>query len=248
MAGSGIPMKTQPFDSFMSFASEDEAFATTLSNELIASGFSIWFAPLNLNIGDRLLDSINAGLTLSRTGLLLLSKDYIRKNWTSYELDVLLRQHIETNKRVLPIWHGVGKAELDGWNPGISGIIGISSDRGIDFLTSKIISRISEGAPFRGVAPSWEDPFHRFLRAQGELKANRSDGPTFNIFEAILLDDSYFPIFMDGKNYQKSDLAYHVAMAIAHKSYDFRMKPSDDQLHQITDICISFGYNPSHLA
>jgi hypothetical protein len=54
-----------------------------LAKSLKYLGLSIWFAPLLLKIGDKLLDSINAGLMTSEYGLLLLSPKYIEKQWTS---------------------------------------------------------------------------------------------------------------------------------------------------------------------
>ena len=72
---------TKPYHLFISYASEDEAYAKELSSYLRYLGLSIWFAPLSLKIGDKLLDSINAGLLASEYGLLLLSPPYLAK-WT----------------------------------------------------------------------------------------------------------------------------------------------------------------------
>ncbi|NTU90063.1 MAG: toll/interleukin-1 receptor domain-containing protein [Actinobacteria bacterium] len=77
---------SKPYHLFISYASEDEAYATKLSTYLEYLGLRIWFAPLSLRIGDKLLDSINAGLLTSEYGLLLLSPTYLAKQWTSYEL------------------------------------------------------------------------------------------------------------------------------------------------------------------
>jgi len=60
---------TKPYHVFISYATEDEAFATEVSNALKYLGLRIWFAPLSLEFGDQLLDSINAGLMASDYGL-----------------------------------------------------------------------------------------------------------------------------------------------------------------------------------
>jgi hypothetical protein len=108
-----------PYDVFISYATEDESYVSKLSDALVYLGFRVWFAPLSLEVGDRLLDSINAGLNLSKYGIVVLSPEYINKKWTSYELDILHRQHIEKNKKLFPLWHGVSKEQLDSWNPGL---------------------------------------------------------------------------------------------------------------------------------
>ena len=241
-------MPNPTYDTFISYASEDESFATSLATELTRSGFFVWFAPLNLKVGDRLLDSINVGLNLSRTGLLILSPRYIQKKWTSYELDVLHRQHIETDKRLIPLWHGVTKSELDAWNPGLAAVVGLKTEGGLEVILTPIMRRLSEDAPFRGVAPVWEDPFHRFLSGQGELNANTASGATFNLFELMLAADDHFPVFMGGRKYEKSQLAYRLATVLAHKSWHPNMRPSSDALEQLAQVCKSFGFDPEKFA
>ncbi|RZB31702.1 MAG: hypothetical protein SRB1_01321 [Desulfobacteraceae bacterium Eth-SRB1] len=84
-------------DSFISYAVEDNDFVSDVAYGLKSNGLSVWFAPLCLKVGDKLLDSIEKGLSESRTGILVLSKSYLSKNWTSYEMDILIRQNIEGN-------------------------------------------------------------------------------------------------------------------------------------------------------
>lgn len=85
---------TKPHHVFIAYATEDEAYANELARSLQWLGLSVWFAPVTLQVGGKLLDSINAGLIASQYGLLLLSPKYVSKTWPSYELDVLhRRQH-----------------------------------------------------------------------------------------------------------------------------------------------------------
>jgi hypothetical protein len=56
---------TKPYHLFVSYASEDETYVSELSKSLEYLGLQVWFAPLSLQIGDKLLDSINAGLMAS---------------------------------------------------------------------------------------------------------------------------------------------------------------------------------------
>jgi hypothetical protein len=69
----------KPYHVFISYATEDEAFATEISEALTYRGLRVWFAPLSLTIGEKLLNSINAGLAASEYGLLVLSPRYIAK-------------------------------------------------------------------------------------------------------------------------------------------------------------------------
>lgn len=190
---------TKPYHLFISYASEDEAYATKLSSSLRYLGLSIWFAPLSLKVGDKLLDSINAGLLASEYGLLLLSPQYLVKQWTSYELDVLHRQHIEDQKRLFPLWLGVEKSQIAQWNPGMSGIIALKSTENLASIAGKIADVIYQGCPTRGISPSYENPQWRFLQGCGELYANREDGGVFNLFEAAEFPDNHFPLYVHNR-------------------------------------------------
>ncbi|MGN7875925.1 toll/interleukin-1 receptor domain-containing protein [Roseateles sp. 22389] len=233
---------SKPYHVFISYATEDEQFASELANGLKWYGLSVWFAPIALKIGSRLLDSINAGLIASEYGLLLLSPTYISKKWTSYELDVLHRQHIEENKRLLPIWHGVGKTQLDNWNPGLSGIIALRSTDGASAISKKIADLVYQGCPVVGVNPSYEDPQWRFLQGRGELYANHSDGSAFNLFEAALFPDNHFPIYVHERPHSRKDILLAVAKAVFYGSYE-KLSLSDEKREQMKALCKDFGFD-----
>jgi hypothetical protein len=49
-------------------------------------------------------------------------------------LDVLHRQHIESNKRLFLLWYGVNKNQIDKWNPALSGIVALKSSMSIPLI------------------------------------------------------------------------------------------------------------------
>jgi hypothetical protein len=233
---------TKPYHLFISYASEDEGYATELAKSLKYLGLSIWFAPLSLKIGDQLLDSINAGLITSEHGLLLLSPTYLAKQWTSYELDVLHRQHIEDRKKLFPLWHGVEKLQMDQWNPGLSGIVAMKSTEDLSAISGKIADIIYQGCPVRGISPSYENPQWRFLQGCGELYANREDGRPFNLFEAAEFPDNNFPMYIHNRPYTRKDIVLSVAMALSYGNPDV-IPISEDRRNRMKSICKSHGYD-----
>jgi hypothetical protein len=232
----------KPYHLFVSYASEDEAYATELAKSLRYLGLSIWFAPLSLRIGDKLLDSINAGLMTSEYGLLLLSPNYVAKRWTSYELGVLHRQHIEDDKKLFPLWHGVDKTQIDQWNPGLSGIIAMKSTEDLGSISGKIADVIYRGCPVRGISPSYENSQWRFLQGCGELYVNNKDGGVFNLFEAAEFTDSCFPLFVYNRPHTRKDIALAVAMALYYGNPDV-IPITEDRRNRMKSICKSFGYD-----
>lgn len=233
---------TKPYHLFVSYASEDEAYARQLSSSFKYLGLKVWFAPLTLKIGDKLLDSINAGLIASEYGLIILSQPYIRKSWTSYELDVLHRQHIENDKKLFPLWHGIDKSQIDEWNPGLSGIVSLKSTDDISSISQKIADVIYQNSPVRGVVPSFEDPQWRFLKGCGELYVNHDGGPVFNLFEAAEFPNKNYPLYIDNRLYTKKQIVLEVAKALFYRSYDdFRL--AIGQKERMTRLCKEYGYD-----
>lgn len=100
-------------DLFISHASEDKVdFVKALADELIKQGVSVWYDEYALRIGDSLRKSIDKGLSQSRFGLIVLSKNFFDKNWTQYELNGLVAKEMEGEKVILPIWHNITKDEI----------------------------------------------------------------------------------------------------------------------------------------
>ncbi|PAC65655.1 hypothetical protein CJP04_03975 [Klebsiella pneumoniae] len=232
-------------DSFISYAIEDNDFVSDLAFGLKRNGLSVWFAPLSLKVGDRLLDSIEKGLNESRTGILILSPSYLSKNWTSYEMDILIKQNIEGNKKILPIWLNVTKKDIENKHIGLSGIVGITDTAEVSRVVSQLVEALSDGAPYRGVIPSWENPEYRFLSGVSEVNLQSIDGKTTTIFELLVhSNDEQFPFWLAGKSYSKEELLLRVAEVIGADPARVKKWVGDDGYQQLWDMCIEYGYDP----
>src|SRR5262245_53147182 len=94
------------WDAFISYASEDRAeLALPIAKSLESSGLAVWFDQFQLEVGDSLSRTIDAGLAASRFGIVILSKAFFQKEWPRRELDGLMSRESNGQKVVLPIWH-----------------------------------------------------------------------------------------------------------------------------------------------
>lgn len=111
------------YDVFISHASEDkEAFANELTTILSDEyGFKVWYDVLNISWGDSLRSQIDNGLKKSKFGIVVISKFYINKGWTQYELDGLFQKEMTDGKTILPIWHNITKSEVQAFSPTLAG-------------------------------------------------------------------------------------------------------------------------------
>ncbi len=232
------------FESFLSFASEDEDYARELAGALKSNGFNIWYAPLNLTVGDKLLDSIEKGLNESSSGILLITTNYLKKGWTNYEMDILIRQHIDNNKTILPIWHGVDKKQIEHKHAGLSGIVAINTRIGFRNLTLKLIEVLSKNAPTIGTIPGYESPVYRFLEGRGEITIGMN-GPATTLWEFLLHStDSHYPIYIQGNLYQKKDLLNQAAQLLPHIPETVENWVGKDGYKRIWEMCLKNNINP----
>ncbi|MWN06308.1 toll/interleukin-1 receptor domain-containing protein [Gilliamella sp. Pas-s95] len=116
------------YDVFISHASEDkDDFVRPLAEHLTSLGLKVWYDELTLNWGDKLGRSIDKGLINSRYSVVVLSKHYINKHWTQYELEGLLAKEVDGHKVILPIWHNISKNELLKFSPTLANTLALNS-------------------------------------------------------------------------------------------------------------------------
>lgn len=119
---SGVEATSVEHDVFISHATEDkESFVNELVEELKKRNVKVWVDDLKIKWGDPLRKSIDEGLKKSRFGIVVISKHFIAKGWTQYELDGLFEKEMSGGKVILPIWHGITKKEVQAFSPTLAG-------------------------------------------------------------------------------------------------------------------------------
>ena len=112
---------TAEYDVFISHASEDkEEIVRPLASALVSEGLKVWYDEFELRIGDSLRRKIDLGLSNSRVGLVVLSRSFMSKGWTNYELDGIVTRSVTGEQILLPIWHNVSKQEIMDYSPSLA--------------------------------------------------------------------------------------------------------------------------------
>ncbi len=115
------PNEDKDFDVFISHASEDkDDIVRPLANALKSEDLSVWYDEFELKIGDSLRRKIDLGLARSRFGLVVLSRSFIDKGWTNYELDGIVTRAVDGQQILLPIWHNISKNEVIAYSPSLA--------------------------------------------------------------------------------------------------------------------------------
>lgn len=116
-----MEMSVEMRDVFISHASEDKLeVVKPLALALQSHGLSVWYDDFELKIGDSLRRKIDRGLANSRFGIVVLSKNFIKKDWPNYELDGLVTRSVTGEQILLPIWHNITKQEVVNFSPSLA--------------------------------------------------------------------------------------------------------------------------------
>jgi len=101
-------MKAEQRDVFICHASEDkEGVVRPLVQDFEAAGISVWFDEAEIHWGDTVTGKINTGMQISRYVLVVVSRQFVQKKWTTKELHTALHQEVSSGEtKVLPLLVG----------------------------------------------------------------------------------------------------------------------------------------------
>jgi len=137
------PSSTGHWDVFISHASEDkEDFVRPLAGALRARGHSVWFDELTLTVGDSLRRSIDRGLARSRFGVVVISPNFLDKEWPQRELDGLAAREVDGTKVILPVWHNITAEQLRARSPMLADRVATLSSNGIEIGRASCRERV----------------------------------------------------------------------------------------------------------
>ena len=112
------------YDVFVSHANDNkQAFVDALSAGLNRLGIKVWYDSSVLDWGDDWKTKIEEGLAKSRFGIVVLSPQFIGREWTTKELQELLnRQNERHEKVVLPLLYNLTVDDMKAKYPDLAPI------------------------------------------------------------------------------------------------------------------------------
>ena len=120
----GMTSKEYEFDVFVSHANDNkQSFVDSLSAGLSRLGIKVWYDSSILDWGDDWKAKIKEGLEKSRFGIVVLSPQFIGREWTTKELTELLnRQNERHEKVVLPLLYNLTVEDMKAKHPDLAPI------------------------------------------------------------------------------------------------------------------------------
>jgi hypothetical protein len=133
------------WDVFVCHASEDkDDFVRPLAKGLERRGLRVWFDEFTIAVGDSLRRSIDHGLAASRFGIVVISPNFLRKEWPQRELDGLVAREIGGVKVILPVWHGVTADVVRNYSPTLADRVAVSSAGGLEHVIAELVRAIGK--------------------------------------------------------------------------------------------------------
>lgn len=100
-------------DVFISYAPEDRLDAARpLAYALRQKGLNVWYDEFELEFDDSLLIKIDKGFVDSRLGVVIVSREFIKRRWTDQQLAAILTSPVSGEQILLPIWHNISQKEV----------------------------------------------------------------------------------------------------------------------------------------
>jgi TIR domain len=231
-----------PKQAFVSYAGEDREIAEAIARDLTQLGVPTFYDRDSLEPGDSIVDRIHSALAQADFGVLIVSPEFLQKDWPQQETRQLVRDYIEGRTRLLPVWHNVTPEQVREHQPALSDIWAVSTENGLREVVRKLASQMIEASTI-AVVPVYQQPVARFKMGHGELTLG-IEGPAFNMWEALLhFEPGKFPMFVDGEIIHRSELVARAQEWIAGDEAGIPVSP--EELERLKEICTAeLGFDP----
>jgi hypothetical protein len=221
---------------FVSYAGEDREVAEAIARDLSQLGVPTFYDRDSLKAGDSIVDRIHDALSQADFGILVVSPEFLEKDWPRHETRQLVRDYIEGRTRLLPVWHNVTPSLVRERQPALADIWAVDTGNGLRSVVRELASQMIE-APTVAVVPIYQQPVERFKLGHGELTMG-IEGPVFNLWEALLhFEPEKFPMFVSGEIIQRSELVTRAAECLAGDDAAIPVSPADRR--RLKELCNS---------
>jgi hypothetical protein len=148
IAQENIHLSDDKYDAFISYASEDGwVYALQLKEQLEHEryGLKIWLAKKKLELGDGLRSGLDKGLVESNYKIVVLTKIYFKKYWTTQELNGMFAQEAYSDKKlILPVCYNMSLKELVECSPILAGRLVVPPNTGLEETTLVLFNVIKQ--------------------------------------------------------------------------------------------------------
>lgn len=89
------------YSGFISYFSKDESFVDRLYSDLQNNSVRVWYAPVDLKIGDKLMNTLDEVIRIRDKLMIVLSENSINSNRVEREVEIALTDELESGRVIL---------------------------------------------------------------------------------------------------------------------------------------------------
>ncbi|MDQ3726005.1 MAG: toll/interleukin-1 receptor domain-containing protein, partial [Actinomycetota bacterium] len=135
-----------PKQAFVSYAGEDREIAEAIARDLTQLGVPTFYDRDSLQPGDSIVDRIHDALAQADFGVLIVSPEFLQKDWPQQETRQLVRDYIEGRTRLLPVWHNVTPDLVREHQPALADIWAVDTENGLREVVRELASQMVEAS------------------------------------------------------------------------------------------------------
>jgi hypothetical protein len=116
---------------FISYATEGSTFPRALAELLRSVGYHPMIDNREIELGDDLHSKISQMICASTYLVVVVSPAYIGKRWTMMEYEMMVSEHQNHDKPLIPIWNGINRNDTAKCLPDLAEIRGLDASGGL---------------------------------------------------------------------------------------------------------------------
>jgi Leucine-rich repeat (LRR) protein len=162
-----LAANVKKWDVFISHASEDkDAVVIPLAAALRRAGLRVWLDKHTIQLGDSIREQIDEGLAESRFGVVIVSENFLNKEWPKRELNGLMALEDEGRHVILPVWHEISKKRVAQFSPILADRLAANTKDGFGVVVSQIV-QVVLASDATNLASLWPNLTKRLVQLIG---------------------------------------------------------------------------------
>ncbi|GAA0891978.1 hypothetical protein GCM10009122_16570 [Fulvivirga kasyanovii] len=137
-----MPSHNYEYDVFISHAVSDQFdIVMPLVAKLEEAGIKVWYSKHRLIAGTRLDETIREGLIKSKHGVLVITLNYLGREWPQREFHALWAKE---EARIFPVWHNITEKDIEKYDSQLAKYTALNTQKGLEYVVDRLVKEIKK--------------------------------------------------------------------------------------------------------
>ncbi|MBL6446093.1 toll/interleukin-1 receptor domain-containing protein [Fulvivirga sp. 29W222] len=137
-----MPSDNKEYDVFISHAVSDQIdIVTPLVDKLEEAGIKVWCSSTRLIAGKKLDETIREGLIKSKHGILVITLNYLGREWPQREFHALWAKE---KARIFTVWHNIDEKDIEKYDGQLAKYTALNTKKGLEYVVDRLVREIKK--------------------------------------------------------------------------------------------------------